>query len=426
MKKIILLAALALSTLAAPARAGVYYDLRQTISSATLSMVGRFNMFTSTNGTGSPTLTLDSISGGISATGRSTFTATGATVYSIQTSSGINIGTGGLYAAFIKTTTGFFGTFFGSLGGGGAGQLPYQSAANTTAFLAAGADTQALVGGAAAPAWSTTAGSTVAANVSGLAARATKLATAPTLCSGQASTGIDVNGNAQGCFSAGTGDVVAAGTTTMSGYFPFTSSTTIGPSALSAGTGGAGTVISSTLTYNSVVKGGWATVAYSTFVAASAVHFYNFSSSYTYRITGNWTHNTSAGNMTFRFQGDTGANYYTHQAGAENFAGASGGASGATALQLNVAQILANTPVFLQALISCPGIMQPNCTLMGQWYYNNNGGAANVSPSTMSGFGNHKNIAGAVTTFSLQPSAATMTGYIFVEVFVPNTSSLPF
>lgn len=42
------------------------------------------------------------------------------------------------------------------LAAGAAGQIPYQSGASTTAFLAAGAATQALIGGASAPAWRTT------------------------------------------------------------------------------------------------------------------------------------------------------------------------------------------------------------------------------------------------------------------------------
>jgi hypothetical protein len=104
-----------------------------------------------------------------------------------------------------------------NLAAGGTGQLPYQSGAGATAMLAAGADTQALVGGASGPAWSTLAGSTLATNISGLAARATAFGTAPTVCSAQAATGIDVNGNAVGCFSAGTGDVVKASSQTLSG-----------------------------------------------------------------------------------------------------------------------------------------------------------------------------------------------------------------
>lgn len=43
-----------------------------------------------------------------------------------------------------------------SLAGGSAGSLPYQSAANTTAFLSAGTTSQVLVGGPSAPSWSNT------------------------------------------------------------------------------------------------------------------------------------------------------------------------------------------------------------------------------------------------------------------------------
>ncbi len=42
-----------------------------------------------------------------------------------------------------------------NIAGGGAGQIPYQSATGTTAMLAAGAATQVLIGGASAPAWRT-------------------------------------------------------------------------------------------------------------------------------------------------------------------------------------------------------------------------------------------------------------------------------
>lgn len=65
----------------------------------------------------------------------------------------------------------------GSLMGGAAGSLPYQSAANTTAFLAAGTAGLFLVAGASAPSWSSTLPATATATTQPITDNDTSVAT---------------------------------------------------------------------------------------------------------------------------------------------------------------------------------------------------------------------------------------------------------
>jgi len=69
-----------------------------------------------------------------------------------------------------------WGTLPMNIVGGAAGQIPYQTAANATAFLAAGTTSQVLIGGASAPAWTNTP-SLVGTNFSGTATALTSGAT---------------------------------------------------------------------------------------------------------------------------------------------------------------------------------------------------------------------------------------------------------
>ncbi len=64
-----------------------------------------------------------------------TFTATGATQFSVVTSSGINVSLGGVYAAFMKATTGFFGNLIGNVTGNLTGNVTGN--ADTATALAA-------------------------------------------------------------------------------------------------------------------------------------------------------------------------------------------------------------------------------------------------------------------------------------------------
>lgn len=183
--------------------------------------------------------------------------------------------------------------------------------------------------------------------------------------------------------------------------------------------GVAGTVYTSTIAYEGVVKGGWATVLYTSFTAASAVHFYQFNSSYTHRVTLNYMQNTSNGDLLGRFQGDSGAVYYWNASGMENnVAFSNTGVSADTKAVLTLTDPLANTPIFATVEVYCPGAGQSICYMRGRTTYNNAGGAARESPSDINSLSGHKN-SGSITTFNFLASAGTMTGYATVEVFVP-------
>lgn len=274
--------------LVAPAAAGQYF-ISPVTSTATgtayQAIAGQFYLAASSASISTTTATIPakstwtiSLNGAL---GAGYFRGIGANQFSLYTSSGITMSAGGIYTAFVKATTGFFGNLIGNvtgnltgnvtgnvtgnadtatsattatniaggasgsiayqsaaattamlaksingyalqlaaglpswvpavssatnIAGGAAGSLPYQSAANTTAMLAAGANTQALVGGASAPAWSTVAGSTLATNISGLAAQASLFDHTPSGCSaGNYPTTIAANGNFGGCTTAGT------------------------------------------------------------------------------------------------------------------------------------------------------------------------------------------------------------------------------
>lgn len=89
-----------------------------------------------------------------SATGNVTITNTGVT----SLTAGSNIGLSGSTGNITVSVTGSVptATTATNIAGGATGSLPYQSASNTTTFLAAGTTSQVLVGGASSPSWSNT------------------------------------------------------------------------------------------------------------------------------------------------------------------------------------------------------------------------------------------------------------------------------
>lgn len=387
--------------------------------------------------------------------GQGNFFGIGASTFSVNTSSGISIGgTGGLYAAFVKATTiigNLIGNVTGNLVGNVTGNVTGNSdtatalaatpsAASSTKLCrgidasgncleAATDNTTAGVSASTKP-WTSGAGfahnTSAAAHASGIAgnaATATASDHAPTACgAGSYARGVDSSWNAANC-TAVTGDVGTASSQTLSGYNQFTSSISIGVQQFS---NASGSIQSSTISYNAVVKGGWATVAYSSFVAASRVEFYNFNSSYTHRATLVYQQVTSAADLYIRFQDDSNARYAWNAAGFENnVAFSNSGAGSTTQIELTLTTILAATGVFGQVYIACPGISQPTCKVQSQLSYTNSAGTAGNSPSNMTASGDYQKAAALVDRFHFVPTAGTMTGYIIIEAFVPYVA-VPF
>lgn len=178
MKKLALVIGL-LAASASPARAGIYYDLQQSASSATWRLAGIAKWF-ATNVSGSPTIQLDGVTGNVNASS-GTFTATGNNTFSVQTSSGINVSAGGVWATFFKASSKFYGDLVGNVTG----------------------------------------------NVTGNADTATALAANPSNCSaGNYPLGIAANGAVESCTAAGIGDAVLASTQTFTGGNTFTNAVT--------------------------------------------------------------------------------------------------------------------------------------------------------------------------------------------------------
>lgn len=248
MKKLALALSL-LSVGALPARAGIYYDIQQTASSATLRMVGVLKMYASAF-SGPATIQLNSVDGGVTASSGN-FTATG-TKFSVTTSSGMYVGTnaaggGGVYAAFFQAATNFYGSLVGNVTG----------------------------------------------NLTGVASQATIWDHTPTKCSvGSYPLGTDTGGNAANCTAAGIGDVTQAGANNMANG--------AGITFLS----GSSVTINSGATANICYR-----VNYTSATAASSITFNGLASSTTYRVTFTFIQVTSGGFPFMRFNGDTGSNY---------------------------------------------------------------------------------------------------------------------
>lgn len=363
--------------------------------------------------------------------------------------------TGGTMSGAITDASGFVGPLTGNadtstnLAGGGVGQIPYQSAAATTLFLPAIGAGGIVTGNgtSAVPSTGTFAGTASQVTVtrtnsnivlslpnpinvgtSGNAGTATIFDHTPTLCSaGNYPLGVDTGGNASGCTAAGVGNSVLSSTETHSATELFTSSITIGPSALSNGSGGAAGVVSSTISYNSVAKGMWSVVAYSSFTAASRVEFYNFNSSYTHRATLVYGQVTSNGDLYLRYQDDAGANYVWAGYGMEdNVAAFGSGAASTNQIKLTGTTALAATGVYGQVELACPMSGQPTCMGHSHLTYTNSTSAANNGTSDISAGGSYRKQAATVDRFHFITSAGTMTGYIILEAFVPNITTIPF
>jgi hypothetical protein len=116
MKKLLVVLAL-IAGAAAPARAGIYYDLTQSASSATLRMVGAFKMYAASMGA-APSLSLDSVTGSMTASS-ATFTATGSSNYAVTTTTGVYVGGAntGVVAYFFKALGAFYGNLIGNVTG---------------------------------------------------------------------------------------------------------------------------------------------------------------------------------------------------------------------------------------------------------------------------------------------------------------------
>jgi hypothetical protein len=149
MGKLLATAALCLA-LVAPARAASTYSLTTDASSTTLKLNGRLHMQSLAN---VEQLVIDSVRGlftwtyGIQAS-TANFTGSGATTYSVTTSSGISVGgTGGVLATFFQATGAFYGSLVGNassatsattatnLASGAAGSMPYQTGSGATSFV---------------------------------------------------------------------------------------------------------------------------------------------------------------------------------------------------------------------------------------------------------------------------------------------------
>jgi hypothetical protein len=116
MKKLLVALAL-IAGAAVPARAGIYYDLTQSASSATLRMVGAFKMYAASMGA-APSLSLDSVTGSMTASS-ATFTATGSSNYAVTTTTGVYVGGAntGVVAYFFKALGAFYGNLIGNVTG---------------------------------------------------------------------------------------------------------------------------------------------------------------------------------------------------------------------------------------------------------------------------------------------------------------------
>lgn len=263
MKKLALILGL-LAAGAAPARAGIYYDLQQTASSATLRMVGAIKMYASAF-SGSPTIQLNSVTGNVNASS-GTFTATGANTFSVETSSGVNVGgTGGVWATFFKASSKFIGDLVGNVTGN-------------------------LTG-----------------NVTGNADTATALAADGANCSaGNYPLGVSASGAVQTCTAAGIGDSVLASTETHSGAETFTSSHTIGAVVYTTTN-----TLSTTATANApgVAVNQFQIVASSYSYGASIIEYTGLSSSYTYCFQANWVQGGADATYIGQFNNDGGSSY---------------------------------------------------------------------------------------------------------------------
>lgn len=201
-------------------------------------------------------------------------------------------------------------------------------------------------------------------------------------------------------FDDGAGNITMPASSSMT----FLSSVTIGG------------VFTSTLSYSAAFIHGWVEVSSVTMTASSGVEFTNFQTSYLYRVTANWTQNTSAGSFQFFPNDDTTNVSYANTglfsdatSGTQNVNGHSGactifnsgtgpGAGKTAGFQVTVQPNIRNNVVLIYGLAVSDG---------------------NTATLLMQDVGCGWDGGGALNRIAMKPSAGTWTGTINIEAFVP-------
>lgn len=272
--------------LAAPASAGVNYNLSQTASSATMVLNGR-DVFQRLNA-------LDVSTGAdhsdilVFRAWQSTASPVMADLFALRSSTiaGVDYGLRGSTMAF-ATNAGNAGTVTNGL-------YSNQNYINPTWLQGiSGAKVDLSTMSSYAQAVSS-AVSAIALSTPAYSSYANALKGTPTKCSaGNYPLGVDAQGNAQNCTATGAG---WDGSTPLS----VTSTITVGNTAS----------YSSALSFGKAVKGAPFTAALSSFTAATSFSFTNWRSSVPCDIDLYYTQNTAEGAIYFQINGDTGAHYW--------------------------------------------------------------------------------------------------------------------
>lgn len=406
-------------------------------------------------------------------------TATGNTTYALTTSTGISVGAGGVTAPWFSgtlygilsgnlaggaagsvpyqsapsvtsmlaaTVNGYAMQLAGgvpswvaavssatNVAGGALGSILYQSAANTSAWLAAGSAGQILqANGAAAPSWSSGLSNTVQASTgnfttTGLNGASELLqltaagfypalngslitnigGTLNGLTTGKTVTATATNTLAAGSeYDNGAGAMTLPATSsyTANGPFQFSSTVTIGG------------VFTSTLSYSAPLAHGWIEVSSVTMSALSVVEFTNFYSSYTYRITANWTQNTSAGFVKLMPNDDTGNTSY---ASTGLYADASAGSSNANGHSGVCSVFNSGGGPGAGKVAGFEAMIQPNIRNNVVLFFGTAFSDGNTATAQGSSIGCGYDGSAPFTRMEFLTTGGTMTGTINIEVFVP-------
>lgn len=217
--------------------------------------------------------------------------------------------------------------------------------------------------------------------------------------------------------AGGVGNAQLSATQTWSGANTFASTTTVGNSS----------VYTTTLSYASVVRGGWSVVALSSFTSVSGVTLTNFISSYTFRIAYNVRQNTNDAYFQMLINEDTtSSRYFSEGIGYNGGQGNSGSYVCSSALNAANYFCLNNNgggdkPKAGKAALgelfiaTDPGDRKNVWIRAQQVFYNG------TTTTGTSGGGTYQGVS-EISTVHLMPNTGTWTGYITVEALAQQVA----
>lgn len=250
------------------------------------------------------------------------------------------------------------------------------------------------------------------ANLSGYVLKSGDTMTGALTVTGTSVTASAFFGDGSHLTGIGTSGAQLASTQTFSGANTFLSTVTVGTSSAPWN------VTSSTLNYAAAVIGGWFDCGAIDVNAATAIEFYGFFSTYTYRRHWNLTQNTSNGSVQTNINDDVGSNYqYSNVGNYTNNVACTGSSGGTTSAQFNCGVDNKSATIFSgnTDISATPDFSRSSTIVMetGTFQGNDTGATRYVATG-----GAYYSGSASIANYRMTASAGTITGRVWFECHI--------